>query len=108
MKEIKAVIRPSKLHRIREAFRRLKGFPGMTIDKVHGCSGHEDEERHATLRGELTEFSDKVRIEIVAPDELVPEILRIIHENAYTGQPGDGVMWVAEVSEFRRLCRLSD
>jgi nitrogen regulatory protein P-II 1 len=103
MKEIKAVVRPSRLHRIRDAFRRLPGFPGMTVVKVLGCSGHAGEERHATLKGELTEFADKVRIEIVAPEEMVQGILDIIHDQAHTGQPGDGIVWVTEVTALRHV-----
>ena len=104
MKEIKAIIRPSRLHKIREAFRTLPGFPGMSASHVEGCSAHAGEERHDTLKEELTDFTKKVRIEIVAPDEMVPDILRIIHHNSHTGQMGDGVLWVTEVGTFRRLC----
>lgn len=104
MKEIKAIVRPSRLHKIRDAFRLLPGFPGMSISHVEGCSAHAEEEHHDTLKGELTIFTKKLRIEIVAPDEMVPDILHIIHHNGHTGQTGDGVLWVTEVGEFRRLC----
>jgi nitrogen regulatory protein P-II 1 len=105
MKEIIAVIRPSRLHKVRDAFRTLSGFPGMSISHIEGCSSHAGEEQDATLKEELTDFSKKVRIEIVAPDEMVDDILRIIHQNAYTGKTGDGVLWVTEVKEFIRLCK---
>jgi len=105
MKEIKAIIRPTRLHKIRDAFRTLPGFPGMNISHVEGCSAHAGAEQHGTLKEELTDFTKKLRIEIVAPDEMVPEILRIIHHSAHTGQTGDGVLWVTEVGEFLRLCQ---
>lgn len=105
MKEIKAIVQPGRLGKIRDAFRGLPGFPGMNISRVQGCSQHFGVERHASVREELTDFSDKVRIEIVAPDELVADIVRIIHVNAYSGQAGDGVLWVTAVEEFHRLCR---
>lgn len=104
MKEIKAIVRPSKLHKIRDAFRQLPGFPGMNISQVEGCSAHTGAEHHDTLKEELTDFTKKLRIEIVAPDELLADILAILHRNAYTGKTGDGVMWVTEVQAFRRLC----
>lgn len=106
MKEIKAVVRPARLHKIRDAFRSLPGFPGMSVTHIEGCSAHVGEEHHDTLKEELTDFTKKVRIEIVASDEMVPEIIRIIHHNAHTGQNGDGVLWVTEVSEFIRMCHL--
>lgn len=105
MKEIKAVVRPNRLHKIRDAFRSLPGFPGMSMSHIEGCSGHAGTEQHDTLKGELTDFTKKIRIEIVAPDEMVPDILRIIHHNAHTGQTGDGVLWVTDVGEFLRLCQ---
>ncbi len=108
MKEIKAIIRPNRLHKIRDAFRLLPGFPGMNFANVEGCSAHSGEERHDTLKQELTEFTKKVRIEIVAPDEMVADIIRIIQQNAHTGQLGDGVMWVTEVNNFQRLCMVND
>lgn len=104
MKEIKAIVRPTKLHKIRDAFRQLPGFPGMNISHVEGCSAHTGAEQHDTLKGELTDFTKKLRIEIVAPDEMLDDILSILHRNAHTGQSGDGVLWVTDVQSFRRLC----
>ncbi|OIR08707.1 nitrogen regulatory protein P-II 1 [mine drainage metagenome] len=104
MKEIKAIVRPSHLHKIRDAFRQLPGFPGMNVSSVEGCSAHPGVEKRDTLKEELTDFTKKIRIEIVAPDEMLTDILSIIHTQAHTGQMGDGVLWVTEVQEFRRLC----
>ncbi|MET1083234.1 MAG: P-II family nitrogen regulator [Burkholderiales bacterium] len=102
MKEIKAVIQPSKLTRIRSAFRHVKDFPGMTVTKVEGC-GRDAHHARKTIREELTEFSPKVRIEIVAPDHLVVGILQILVEVAGTGQRGDGIVWVTEAERMIRL-----
>ena len=104
MKEIKAVIQPKRLERIRDAFRNMPGFPGMTILKVQGCSGHRGLEHHANLRAELTEFSDKIQLEIICPDEQVAEIVSLIHQHAYSGKMGDGLLWVTPVETTQRLC----
>lgn len=103
MKEIKVIIQPKRLERIRDAFRSLPGFPGMSISRIQGCSQHSGIESHQSLRAELTDFSDKVRLDIVAPDEMVADIVRLIHQHAHTGQSGDGVMWVTQVEELHRL-----
>lgn len=108
MKEIKAVIQPKRLERIRDAFRLLPGFPGMTISKVQGCSGHQGVEHHDSLRAELTEFSYKIKLEIVAEEVMVEPIVRLIQQHAYSGQPGDGVLWVTPVESFCRLCLKQD
>ena len=105
MKEIKAIVRPSRINKIRDAFRQLPGFPGMNISHVDGCSAHAGTEQHETLRSELTDFSKKIRIEIVAPDEMQADIVAIISRNAHTGQAGDGLLWVTEVQAYHRLCQ---
>lgn len=103
MKEIKAIIRPSHLNRIRDAFREMPGFPGMTVSRVEGCSAHSGPERHDAIREELAAFTGKIRVEIVAPDDKLEDILVILREGAHTGQTGDGVLWVTDVLEFVRL-----
>ncbi|UZR29697.1 P-II family nitrogen regulator [Methylococcus mesophilus] len=103
MKEIKAVIQPYRLRALRNAFRRMTGFPGMSVWRVEGCSSHEGEEVHDSLRCELTDFSHKVRIEILAEEAQVEEIIRIIYENTHSGRLGDGIVWVTPVEQTRRL-----
>ncbi len=104
MKEIKAVIQPNRLTRLRDAFREVQNFPGMTIIKVQGCRQHSGVERHDSIKEELTDFSDKIRLEILAEDHQVDEIVRVIHAATHTGQAGDGLVWVTDVLELKRLC----
>ena len=103
MKEIKAIVRPSHLHKIRDAFRQLPGFPGMSVSEVEGCSAHVGVEQSGSLREALTDFTKKMRIEIVAPDEMLEAILTVIRVHAHTGQTGDGLLWVTEVKALYRL-----
>lgn len=98
MKEIKAVIRPNKLAGLRDALVALPGFPGMTVTKVEGCSAPS---RHVPARtkikDELTDYTAKVRVEIVAPDEVAEAIFQRITEVAQTGHYGDGLVWITDV-----------
>ena len=103
MKEINAVIPPGRLPRLRAAFRRLPDFPGMTVVKAEGSGYHPGKPHAPGVKGELTEYSARVRIEIVSPDEMVGSLVALIHANCHTGQPGDGVVWVKTVEAFRRL-----
>jgi nitrogen regulatory protein P-II 1 len=102
MKEIKAVIQPNRLPKIRSALRNIKGFPGMTVSKVEGC-GHHLAKPALGIREELTDYSPKVHITLIAPDELVEGILQIIVEVGHTGQVGDGIVWVTPVERMIRL-----
>lgn len=96
MKEIRAIIRPQKLPRLREALRAMPGFPGMTVSKAFGCGSTI---RHVpnNIKQELVDFTEKVRVEIIAPDELVDALVDQIVQVATTGQTGDGLVWVSEV-----------
>ena len=98
MKEIKAVIRPNKLAALRDALVSLPGFPGMTVTRVEGCSAPS---RHVPgrvrIRDELTDYTPKVRVEIVAPDEVAEAIFVRVTEVAQTGHYGDGLVWVTDV-----------
>lgn len=98
MKEIKAIIRPNKLAVLRDALVVLPGFPGMTVTKVEGCSAPS---RHvparAKIKDELTDYTPKVRLEIVAPDEVAEVIFQRITEVAQTGHYGDGLVWITDV-----------
>jgi nitrogen regulatory protein P-II 1 len=96
MKEIKAIIRPAKLPVLREKLRSLTGFPGMTISKVEGFSA-PSLKTPSNLKEELTDYTAKVRIEIVAPNDVCDSIVDTIVHNARIGQIGDGLIWVTDV-----------
>lgn len=98
MKEIKAVIRPNKLPALRELLRATPGFPGMTVSKAEGVSAPSRiPAGKSSIRDELTDFTAKVRIEIVAPDELAEELVEKIVSVSSTGHIGDGLVWVTPV-----------
>lgn len=99
MKEIKAVIRPNKLASLREALIALPGFPGMTVTKVEGCSAPARRVVKHTIKDELTDYSPKVRVEIVAPDDVAERIFQRITVVAQTGHYGDGLVWIANVEQ---------
>jgi nitrogen regulatory protein P-II 1 len=99
MKEIKAIIRPIMLAALRDAMIVLPGFPGMTVSKVEGCGAPSRHLAKHTIKEELTDYSPKVRIEIVAPDEVAESIFQRITEVAKTGHYGDGLVWITDVEK---------
>jgi nitrogen regulatory protein P-II 1 len=103
VKEIKAIVQPARLARIREAVRAMPDFPGMTVSKAEGSGYHPDKPNPPGIKTELTDYSPKVRIEIVSPDHHVEAIVRLIREACHTGRPGDGVVWVTAVESFQRI-----
>ncbi len=96
MMEVKAVIRPNKLAALRTALLDTPGFPGMTVSKVEGLSSPSKTNK-ATIKDELTDYSAKVRVEIVCNAELAPVLMDKIVSVCQTGQMGDGVVWCTPV-----------
>ena len=94
--EVKAVIRPNKLAILRTALIETPGFPGMTVTKVEGCSVPNRTSK-SNIKDELTDYSAKVRIEIVCNDEVAQVLMDRIVAICQTGQIGDGVVWCTEV-----------
>jgi nitrogen regulatory protein P-II 1 len=101
MKLISAVIQPSRLARVREAARKFPGFPGMTIDKVEGFSVRDEPPR--TIKAELTDYSVKYRVFIISPAEQVDAIVEMLRKACYTGERGDGHIWVNPIERHVRI-----
>ena len=80
-------------------FPSLPGFPGMTVTKVEGCSAPSRHIVRHIIKDELTDYTPKVRIEIVAPDDVAEVIFQRVTEVAQTGHFGDGLVWITEVAK---------
>ena len=98
MKEIKAIIRPNKLPILRNTLMDTPGFPGMTVSKAEGCSAPNKVEK-ASIKDELTDYTQKIRIEIVCPDEVADLLMDKIILVCQTGQVGDGIVWMTDVTK---------
>lgn len=108
MKEIKAVVQPFKLTKIRNALRQIQDFPGMSITKAEGFGHLHDDASAHTVKAELTDFSPKIRLEIIAPDDRVDEIVRVLMDVAHTGQKGDGLIWITPIEHAIKISRLTE
>lgn len=106
MKEVKAVIQPYRLAKVRNALRGLDNFQGMTVSKVEGC-GQKVSKEVLDIREELTDYSPKVQIVMLVHDAMVNEVLRILIEVGHTNQIGGGIVWVTPAEHFARLSEAS-
>lgn len=102
MKEIRAIIRPKRLSQLREALRDISHFPGVTVFRGEGFTAPELLDRRS-LRAELTDFTDKVLVSVIARDEMVDTITEVIMRECRTGQLGDGLIWVIPVASVQRI-----
>ena len=106
MKIITAIVQPFRLSKVTYALEEIEGFPGMTVTDVRGFgrekSAHEEGSPHRVIE-DFVEYVKKVRIEIVARDEMVEQIVETITRVAHTGNRGDGKVFVWPVEHAVRI-----
>lgn len=102
MKKIEAIIKPFKLDDVKDAILKL-GVSGITISEVKGFGrqkGHKEIYRGAEY---VVDFLPKIKIEVVVAADMVPRVVETIKEQAYTGQIGDGKLFVLPVEKAVRI-----
>ena len=102
MQLISAVVRAFKVHQLCDALQRF-GFRGLTVSEVSGFGQHPDPKeiyRGATYRGGVSHYA---KIEIVALDADVHDLIEVICKVAATGRSGDGKVWVTPVVHLNRI-----
>ena len=102
MKKIEAIIRPFKLDDVREALSEI-GVRGMTLTEVKGYGrqkGHTELYRGSEYK---IDFLPKIKLEIIANDDMVDSIVAAVIKAAKTGQVGDGKIFVYPVEDVIRV-----
>ena len=102
MKEIRAIVRPARLPRLRDALSAIPNFPGVTLCRAEGFTAPAAVDRRS-VRAELTDFSDKVMLSVIAEEAMVPVIREAIFGSCRTGQIGDGLVWVVDIGDIHRI-----
>jgi nitrogen regulatory protein PII len=95
MKEIKAYVRKSILDVLLDALEALPDIPGITVTTVRGF-GHPESGGPARL-------TEKIKLELVVPDDKEDEVVSFIAEHARTGAYGDGKIFVSDVCRAVRI-----
>ena len=102
MKKIEAIIKPFKLDEVKKGLSEL-GIKGMTATEVKGFGrqrGHKEIYRGAEYQ---VDFIPKIKIEIIIESSNIPDAVRVIQEKAYTGNIGDGKIFIIPVEEAIRI-----
>lgn len=102
MTKIECILRPGKLENVKEAINEF-GLHGMTVTQVIGCGLQKG--RTEVYRG--TEYSinllPKIKLEMVIPDKDVEAVVKLITENARTGEVGDGKIFTYKIDNAVRI-----
>ena len=102
MKRIEAIVRPEKLEDIVEKLEAL-GHSGITVTQVEGHGRQKGIVEQFRGKEYKLLFIPKVKIEAVVKDELVEKLIDAIVTTAFTGNVGDGKIFISDVKDAIRV-----
>jgi nitrogen regulatory protein PII len=102
MKQITAVVRPSKVDAVKNALVAID-VVGMTINDVRGFGRQKGQVERYRGNEFTVDFLSKIRITTVVADDKVEAAISAISEAARTGEIGDGKIFVTSVDEVVRI-----
>jgi nitrogen regulatory protein PII len=98
IKLVMAVVRPDKLGDVKRGLAEV-GAPSLTVTNVSG-RGNQPAKK-GQWRGEeyTVDLHQKVKVECIVADIPADDVVDAIREAAYTGEPGDGKIFVIDVAD---------
>lgn len=102
MKKIEAFIRPEKMQDIKDLFKEMH-INGLSVSQVMGCGNQKGWKNFVRGSEVDVNFLPKVRLEIVVKDEQAETIINSIVEKSWTGEVGDGKIFVYDVADAIRI-----
>lgn len=101
MKKIEAIIRRSKFEEVKEALHAID-IDFFTYSETIGVGN--ERKRKNVLRGSSdTEFISRLTLSIIVRDVNLQKTIDCILEKAYTGEIGDGKIFVSTIDESYRI-----
>lgn len=102
MRKVEAIIRAERLQHVQDALDEL-GVSGLTVAEVMGCGRQKGyTEQYRGSRANIS-LLPKVKVESVVPTEVVDRVVDAIVAAAYTGETGDGRVFVYTVEQAIRI-----
>ena len=102
MKLVTCIVRPERLHAVKEALFQV-GVTGMTLSRVSGHGGEQEVVEHYRGSALVLEFRDKVKIEMAVSEPFVEATIQAIVHAARSGEVGDGKIFVQELERVVRI-----
>ncbi|SFL41474.1 nitrogen regulatory protein P-II family [Halogranum rubrum] len=102
IKLVMAVVRPDKLADVKQGLAEI-GAPSLTVTNVSGRGSQPA--KKGQWRGEeyTVDLHQKVKIECIVGDIPADDVVEAIREAAYTGEPGDGKIFVIDVEDAMQV-----
>jgi nitrogen regulatory protein P-II 1 len=102
LKKIEAIIREDKINDVKEALSEI-GIVGLNMFEIRG-HGRQGGIRLLGRAGAYhVDLLPKIQLNIVLSDRNLEETIEVILKSAYTGEPGDGLIFICPVEEVIRV-----
>lgn len=102
MKSVVAIIRPEKYLDVKKALLAV-GCEGMSVSEIKGRGSQRGIKESYRGSSFCIDLIPKTRIEIVVKDEGIDLIIEAIKKGAFTGNIGDGKIFVQPVDNVIRI-----
>ncbi|WP_366924610.1 P-II family nitrogen regulator [Metallumcola ferriviriculae] len=102
MKKVECIIRPAKFEEVKDELAQYN-IKGMTVTNVIGCGLQQGKTEVYRGSSYTINLLPKVKIEMVVRDQEVEQIVEIIKKQSYTGEIGDGKIFIYPVEQAIRI-----
>jgi nitrogen regulatory protein P-II 1 len=102
MKRIIAIIRQEKFEDVKKALVEV-GCDGMTVSEVKGRGSQQGIKESYRGSSYCIDLIPKTRVEVVVKDEGLDLLVEAIRKGAYTGNIGDGKIFIQPVEDVIRI-----
>lgn len=102
LKKIEAIIREDKVNDVKDALAKI-GIVGLNMFEIRGHGRQGGIQLLGRAGTYQVNMLTKIQINIVLSDRNLEETIQTILDAAYTGEPGDGLLFVSPVEEVIRV-----
>jgi nitrogen regulatory protein PII len=102
MKLITVIIRPHKLQDVKDALSKI-GVTGLTVTDVRGAGKQKGQVERYRGSEYSIDLLAKCKIEVAAADDQCEEAVQEIRKSAYTGEIGDGKIFISKLEDAIRI-----
>jgi nitrogen regulatory protein PII len=102
MKMIVAIIRPHRLQDVKDALAD-QGVVGLTVTDVRGAGRQKGQVERYRGSEYSIDLLAKIKLEVAILDDQCEEVIQAIRKSAYTGEIGDGKIFIMPLEDSIRV-----
>jgi nitrogen regulatory protein P-II 2 len=102
MKLILSIIRPHRLQDVKEALSEI-GVAGLTVTDVRGAGRQKGQVERYRGSEYSIDLLAKCKVEVAVADDQCEEAVQAIRNGAYTGEIGDGKIFIFTIEDSMRI-----